>query len=43
MKMTRRQLDEVITNYLLSEAEFGDFGGGVNIVCFVVFVCSGCC
>jgi len=31
MKMTRRQLDEVITNYLLSEAEFGDFGGGVNI------------
>ena len=31
MKMTRRQLNEVITNYLLSEAEFGDFGGGVNI------------
>ena len=31
MKMTRRQLNEVVTNYLLSEAEFGSFEGGVNL------------
>jgi len=31
MRMTKRQLSEVITDYLLSEAEFGSFRGSVDI------------